>query len=155
FERASGRDLKPFFRWYGQAGTPEVRLECEWDEASAVLNLRLRQTTQPTPGQSDKAALVTPIRLGLLDEEGRPQAFRAPGAETAAEEAVLVLDQHEAEVRLEGVKRAPVISALRGFSAPVKLSTDAPLEHRFVRLASDPDLFNRWEAGQNLARDLM
>jgi aminopeptidase N len=155
FERATGRDLKPFFRGYGQAGTPEVRLEGDWDEASGVLNLRLRQTTQPTPGQSDKAALVTPIRLGLLDEEGRPQAFRAPGADQASDEAVLVLDQPEAEVRLEGVKRAPVISALRGFSAPVKLSTDAPLEHRFVRLASDPDLFNRWEAGQNLARDLI
>ena len=75
FERASGRDLSGFFRWYGQAGTPEVRIESEWDEASGALTLRLAQTTPPTPGQPDKASLVTPIRLGLLDEEGRPQAF--------------------------------------------------------------------------------
>jgi aminopeptidase N len=47
-----------------------------------------------------------------------------------------------------------VISALRGFSAPVNLTTDTrqgPL--RAVR--RDPDLFNRWEAGQTLARDLI
>ena len=155
FARASGRDLSSFFRWYGQAGTPEIRIESEWDEAVGVLALRLSQTTAPTPGQPDKASLVFPIRLGLLDEEGRPQAFRAPGDDQPVHETVLVLDQGEAEVRLEGVERAPVISALRGFSAPVKLSTDAPSEHRFVRLAGDPDLFNRWEAGQSLARDLI
>lgn len=155
FERASGRDLSRFFRWYGQAGTPEIRLESAWDPATGALDLRLAQTTPPTPGEADKASLVAPIRLGLLDEEGRPQAFRAPGADQPVQETVLVLDGAEAEVRLEGVKRAPVISALRGFSAPVKLCTDAPLEHRFVRLAADPDLFNRWEAGQSLARDLI
>jgi aminopeptidase N len=48
-----------------------------------------------------------------------------------------------------------VVSALRGFSAPVTLTTDAEPKDRYVLLASDPDLFNRWEAGQDLARDLM
>jgi aminopeptidase N len=155
FESVSGRDLSDFFRWYGQAGTPEIRLECEWDEAKKTVDLRLSQTTCPTPGQPEKAPLVAPLRLGLLDEDGRPQRFKAPGSDEAVDEAVLVLDRSEASFRLEGVERAPVLSALRGFSVPAKLSTDAPLEHRFVRLAADPDLFNRWEAGQNLARDLM
>jgi aminopeptidase N len=58
-------------------------------------------------------------------------------------------------VRLEGIARRPVISALRGFSAPVKLSTDAPGDDRYVLLAADPDLFNRWEASQDLAKALM
>ncbi len=47
------------------------------------------------------------------------------------------------------------VSALRGFSAPVNLSTDAPAKDAYVLLAADPDLFNRWEAGQGLARDLI
>ena len=48
-----------------------------------------------------------------------------------------------------------MISALRGFSAPVNLTSDAPAKDAYVLLAADPDLFNRWEAGQGLARDLI
>jgi aminopeptidase N len=48
-----------------------------------------------------------------------------------------------------------VISALRGFSAPVVLKTDAEPKDRYLQLAADPDLFNRWEAGQDLAADLI
>jgi aminopeptidase N len=48
-----------------------------------------------------------------------------------------------------------VLSALRGFSAPVKLTFEESPDDPFVRLAADPDLFNRWEAGQTLARDLI
>ena len=49
----------------------------------------------------------------------------------------------------------PVLSALRNFSAPVVLTTNAEAKDGYVLLAADPDLFNRWEAGQNLARDLI
>ena len=52
-------------------------------------------------------------------------------------------------------KRVPVVSALRGFSAPVNLTSNAPAKDAYVLLSSDPDLFNRWEAGQGLARDLI
>jgi aminopeptidase N len=155
FAETSGRDMDPFFQWYSQAGTPEVRIESDYDAAARTLTLNFTQTTAPTPGQLDKASLPVPVRLGLLDEEGRSLSFRLPGESATVEEAVLVVDKAEQSVRLEGVARPPVLSALRAFSAPVKLSTDAPPEHRFVRLASDPDLFNRWEAGQNLARDLI
>ena len=34
-----------------------------------------------------------------------------------------------------------MLSALRGFSAPVKLSIDEPEKDAYVRLAADPDLF--------------
>jgi aminopeptidase N len=48
-----------------------------------------------------------------------------------------------------------VVSLLRGFSAPVRLSAKTAAKDRYVLLAADPDLFNRWEAGQELARDLI
>jgi len=37
----------------------------------------------------------------------------------------------------------------------VVMRTDAEPKERYVQLASDPDLFNRWEAGQDLAADLI
>uniref|UniRef100_UPI002811ADB8 DUF3458 domain-containing protein n=1 Tax=Phenylobacterium sp. TaxID=1871053 RepID=UPI002811ADB8 len=85
--------------------------------------------------------------------EGAALAFERDGK--AMDETVVVLDQARTTVRLAGVDRPPVVSALRGFSAPVVLKTDAPPKDRYVQLAADPDLFNRWEAGQDLAAELM
>ena len=155
FAEVTDKDLTDFFAWYEQAGTPAVSIETAYDAQAKSLELKLRQQTAPTPGQAGKRALPTPIAIGLLDHDGRVQNFRAPGAATASDQAVIVLDEASRTVRLEGVERPPVLSALRGFSAPVKLTTDAPARDRYVLLAGDPDLFNRWEAGQELARDLI
>ncbi|MFN3585126.1 aminopeptidase N [Phenylobacterium sp.] len=153
FEDASGRDLSDFFAWYEQAGTPRVSLTSRYDETSRTLELKLSQETPPTPGQAYKRPLPIPVRLGLLDQEGRTLAFERDGQ--AVDETVVVLDEAQVTLTLSGVDRPPVVSALRGFSAPVVLKTDAPAKDRYVLLASDPDLFNRWEAGQELATDLI
>jgi aminopeptidase N len=145
FADASGQDLTRFFAWYEQAGTPQVSIEASWDEAASALDLTLRQTTAPTPGQPDKAALPIPVAFGLLDDDGRD----------LRPTEVVVLDSAERTMRIEGVDRLPVLSALRGFSAPVVLTTDAPVHDAYVLMSSDTDLFNRWEAGQGLARDLI
>ncbi|MFO1015714.1 MAG: aminopeptidase N [Caulobacteraceae bacterium] len=145
FAEVSGRDLSAFFKWYEQAGTPRVSIESAYDAEAKALDLILRQVTPPTDDQPEKVALPIPVALGLLDDDG----------EVLRETEVITLDTHETRVRIEGVGREPVLSALRGFSAPVILSTDAPQKDRYVLLAADPDLFNRWEAGQTLARDLI
>ena len=155
FAEVSGKDLTDFFAWYEQAGTPAVTITQSYDADAQALDLTIEQSTAPTPGQPDKRPLPIPLAIGLLDDDGRPQSFRAPGASEASEQSIIVIDQPGATVRLEGVARRPVLSPLRGFSAPVKLTTDAEPKDRYVLMASDPDLFNRWEAGQDLARDLI
>ena len=152
FAQASGQDLSAFARWYAQPGTPQVRIEALYDAAACELKLSL---TQVQPGRADAQPLVVPIRLGLLDEAGAPLAFVPPGGGAPVEEHVLVLDAFTAQATLADVARLPVLSALRGFSAPVKLTTDEPPKDAYVRLAHDVDLFNRWEAGQGLASDLI
>ena len=145
FAEASGRDLTNFFHWYEQAGTPSVAIEALYDPAAKALDLTFTQSTAPTPGQPQKRALPIPIALGLLDQDG--------GAMRDTE--VVILDKPVQRLRLEGVPDTPILSALRGFSAPVNLTTDAPARDAYGLLAADPDLFNRWEAGQSLARDLI
>jgi aminopeptidase N len=150
FAEASGRDLSGFMRWYGQAGTPEVRLESRYDPSAGALTLRLKQL-----GPEGRAwtPVPIPVRLGLLDGDGRALGFTCDGV--PAEEALIVCDSALTEVRLEGVTAQPVVSALRGFSAPVRLRSAAPAQDRYVLLAGDPDPFTRWEAGQELASDLI
>ncbi|MFI4975077.1 MAG: aminopeptidase N [Caulobacterales bacterium] len=145
FAVVSGRDLSTFFAWYEQAGTPHLHIEATYDRAARALDLRLQQATDPTPGQPDKRPLPIPVEFGLLDEDGRP----------LRESELIVLEEAETRLRIEGVARTPVVSALRGFSAPVTMTTDAPAKDAYVLLAADTDAFNRWESGQNLARGLI
>ena len=145
FAEVSGRDLAGFFAWYDQAGTPRVNIKSVYDAAAKTLDLTLAQSTAPTPGQPTKAPLPIPVSFGLLDQDGR----------CLRDTDLIVFDTPQHRVRLEGIEEAPVLSALRGFSAPVNLTTDAPAKDAYVRLASDVDLFNRWEAGQGLAQGLI
>ena len=145
FSEASGRDLSDFFGWYEQAGTPSVTIETAYDAEARAVTLTLSQSTAPTPGQPAKKALPIPVAIGLLSETG----------EVLRDTEVVLLDKDRMSVRWDGVAGAPILSALRGFSAPVNLATDARPADRYVLFASDPDLFNRWESGQTLARDLI
>ena len=145
FADVTGRDLSDFFHWYEQAGTPSVAIAALYDPAAQALDLTFTQSTAPTPGQPEKRPLPIPIAVGLLDQDGGPMR----------ETEVIVVDKPVQRVRLEGVPDTPILSALRGFSAPVNLVTDAPARDAYGLLAADPDLFNRWEAGQSLARDLI
>jgi len=153
FDEVTDRDLTPFFAWYEQAGTPKVMLTSAYDETARTLELEITQETPPTPGQPTKRALPLPVTLGLLDQDGRTQAFVRDGE--AMDQTVIVLEGARTKVTLTGVDERPVISALRGFSAPVMLESNAEARDRYVLLAGDPDLFNRWEAGQELARALI
>jgi aminopeptidase N len=145
FADVSGRDLAPFMRWYDQAGTPVVRVTEAYDAESGTYRLDFRQETPPTPGQPEKGPQVIPIRLGLI----------APaGGEYAAEET-LILDGTAASRVWTGMAERPIPSLLRGFSAPVKLDI-ARRDGDLLTLARhDTDPFNRWQALQDAATDLL
>ena len=69
---------------------------------------------------------------------------------------VVLLDTEAADFVFVDVPERPVPSLLRGFSAPVKMEVVDQTDDDLVFLmANDPDEFNRWEAGQRLARGLL
>ncbi|PWJ19258.1 aminopeptidase N [Jannaschia seohaensis] len=139
FEDATGRDLSQFALWYSQAGTPRVTVEESWEDG--VWRATLRQVVPDTPGQTDKIPMTIPVAWGLLD---------ADGAELRPTE-VFELSEAEGVIEVETASR-PVLSVLRGFSAPVILEHDQSDADRLVLLAHDTDPFNRWEAGRALAK---
>lgn len=152
-EDAAGIDLQQFRRWYGQAGTPKVTIEQEYDSDQKVLSLRLSQECPPTPEQSAKKPFHIPVAVGLLDQFGHDIPIRLEGEVSAGETTrVLELTQAEQTFRLIDVQTKPVLSALRNFSAPVRLESESIPADLAFRLAHDSDPFNRWEAGQLLAQ---
>ncbi|KAK1260755.1 hypothetical protein QJS04_geneDACA002053 [Acorus gramineus] len=63
--------------------------------------------------------------------------------------------QKEEEFVFSDITERPVPSLLRGYSSPVRLDSDLTDSDLYFLLAHDSDEFNRWEAGQILARKLM
>ncbi len=145
----SGRDLTQFSRWYAQAGTPTVTATGRFDTEHGTYTLTLMQTVPPTPGQPDKHPMLIPVRAALLSVDGRRLPLVVDG-QNAGDEIVLELDDATRTFVFSGLTTKPVPSLLRGFSAPVKLTTDDDEAALLFRLAHDDDAFNRVEAGGEL-----
>ena len=152
-EEANKADLAQFRRWYSQAGTPEVELTSEYDPQTQSFEIRLRQSHPPTPGQKETLALHIPVAIGLLGPEGQEYPLQLTGESepSAATTRILELRETEQRFRFTRLPGPPVVSALRGFSAPVILKQQRDAEELAFLFAHDPDFFNRWDAGQQLA----
>ena len=152
-EDANGVDLAQFRRWYGQAGTPELHLHAAYDAASGSLDLTVRQNCPPTPGQPVKLPFHVPLAIGLLGPDGSELPLRLEGEDQPhpVSTRILHVKTQEQRYRFVGLSDRPVVSALRGFSAPVKLHMERSYQELAFLFANDPDFFNRWDAGQELA----
>ncbi len=150
-EAANGVDLTQFRRWYAQAGTPVLNVRQTYNPSEQTLTLSISQTCPPTPGQAVKDPLHIPVTLGLLNNDGSVAACKLQGGGQAGNEVILELTQSTQDFIFESLPEKPVVSILRGFSAPVKLVMEQSLEELAFLLSYDSDTFNRWEAGQKLA----
>ncbi|HZN47293.1 MAG TPA: DUF3458 domain-containing protein, partial [Ramlibacter sp.] len=155
-EQASGMDLGQFRLWYAQAGTPRLTVRDRYDADSRSYELTVTQTCPPTPGQPVKKPMHMPLAVGLLGPEGRDLALRLEGDQASrGKSAVLPLRKETEVFRFLDVPAKPVPSLGRDFSAPVVIEyayDEAALQHL---LSYDSDPFNRWEAGQRLAMNLL
>ena len=140
FEDTTGRDLTQFKRWYSQAGTPRLSVTEDWDHGK--LTLTFKQHTPPSAATPAPQPLVLPIAVGLIDQDG----------DEVEPTVVLEMTQAEQSFVFDNLGTRPVVSILRGFSAPVVLTQDLSDADRAHLLAYDTDPFNRWEQGRILAR---
>ncbi|MEE2800388.1 MAG: aminopeptidase N [Pseudomonadota bacterium] len=153
-EDANGADFTQFKRWYSQAGTPRLNVRSEYDAASREYRLHFSQVCPPTPGQPEKQPQVIPVRMALLDRDGNEIPLQLEG-KALGNEAVVSITEAEQTLVFENVPNCPLPSLLRGFSAPVKLSYPYSRDDRVFLAKHDPDGFNRWEAAQGLAVDVL
>ncbi|MBT8495836.1 MAG: aminopeptidase N, partial [Deltaproteobacteria bacterium] len=167
-EDASGIDLEQFRRWYSQAGTP--RLEVADSYQDGIYKLRIDQSCAPSPGQPDKQPFHIPVAIGLLDDSGRDMLGKvgegngyqieveAPiRTENPKGDGTLILhvDRDSQEIVFSGLKSRPVLSFLRGFSAPVNVSIERSQADSGFLARHDSDGFARWDAGQRLLLDVV
>ena len=153
---AGEMDLGQFALWYSQAGTPQLVARGAYNVAEKTFTLTLSQSCPATPGQPDKSALHIPLSLGLLGQNGEQLpltlADESPRGETSR---IIHLREAEESFCFTGLDQEPTPALLRGFTAPVKL--DYPYSHEQLALltAHEPDPFCRWEAGQQMAAQVI
>jgi aminopeptidase N len=156
FEDACGRDLSQFRLWYAQSGTPEIEARGEYDAERKTYALSLKQRLAPTPGQPVKKPMHMPIRVGLVGESGRRLPLTLDGENAVGpDERVLELTQSDQRFLFVNIEEPPLLSLGRRFSVPAKIRSDLGRRERAALMARDADAFNRWEAGQTLAREVM
>jgi aminopeptidase N len=150
-EDANNLSLTQFKRWYKAAGTPVVEVESYYDAVAKTYSLTFKQSCEEP--------FLIPIELGLIGRNGQElNVMLAPGLinkRGAYEQGIFKLTEKEQVLVFADVKEEPVPSLLRDFSAPVKLNYDFSRDQLLFLMQHDRDGFNRWDAGQNLALDVI
>jgi aminopeptidase N len=147
---ANRYNLDQFQRWYEQSGTPGVSIERVHNAETGRLSLWVRQQPGQTKGIDNQPFLI-PLKLSLFTQDGRKLALDAKGSD----ELVLSVDQEIQVFNFDGIDDQPLVSAFRGFSAPVTVDSDLESQEYARLMIYDDDPFNRWDAGQQYASQLL
>ena len=137
--------IEDFIDWYRQPGTPVVSGHQDYDSATQILTITLRQQTRHVAGFDAPKPLPIPVATALFDKDS--------GAIVA--ERMLLLDQATQTFTFENVVSEPVVSLLRDFSAPVQLNYDYQDEDLAFLLKYENNGFNRWQVTQMLVNRIL
>ena len=137
----SGRDLTQFMRWYRQAGTPILKVSSAFDEANRTLRLALTQEPPSVASDMSHEPYVIPVLYQVIDQD--TGSILVP-------EALLELTDRSLTVEHTITDGTPVVSILRGLSAPVKPVYERSVDALCALAAFDDDGVSRWDAIQAL-----
>ncbi|MBM63637.1 MAG: aminopeptidase N [Acidobacteria bacterium] len=153
---ANGRDLTQFERWYLVPGTPVVQVSDEYDAESQRRTFKFTQMVPARLKSGEALPLHIPVAFGLIGPDGVDRPLRLVGEEQpGATTRVLELTEVSQDFVFEDVPPDSVPSYLRGFSAPVELHCKRSHAAHAFAMRHESDAFNRWEAGQQFAAELL
>ena len=144
---ASGIDLTQFKLWYSQSGTPELTITDSYDEKSKHYYLTIEQNTPATLDQAEKKALHIPVDIELYQHNG--EIIKLEHNQLPIHH-VLNLTQAKQQFVFDNVNEKPIISLLRDFSAPVKMTYDYQDSDLIFLMQHATNAFSRYDAAQML-----
>ena len=148
---ANDVNLEQFELWYSQNGTPRVQVRESWDAEKGEYTLHFEQQQPDSFKGEDWQPMHIPVKLALLNSDG--QAI--PLFDDGRAEMVYELKNAQQKLTFAGLPEKPQVSLLRGFSAPVILDFPRSPEQQAFIMAHDTDAFNRWDAAQSMAMDVI
>lgn len=151
-----GKEFNIFRRWYEQAGTPKLTLNTNYDAAKQEYTITIKQNNPAVgiePKDKVKPPLHIPVAIGLLSQTGHPLGINYAGK--TQETVLLELKDSSQTWTFNDIPEQPVLSILRGFSAPVIIENKRSFSDLSILAKNDPDPFARWDATQNAALDYL
>jgi len=134
-------DIEGVARWFYLAGRPALRITTK--QEGATVTVRVQRTDQ----LADDPPVTIPVVLGFHLLDGTITTVRVAGAPCATHLLMVTSRDQTFTAAAEG---PIIVSALRGYSAPVDLAIDAPLAHLVALMTGDDDPFIRWWASEAL-----
>jgi len=144
-EDVSGQNLSQFYLWYSQSGTPVVQTEASFDFNTKEFHLTLKQSCGATPNQpeSEKKPFMLPVNVALFDKDSGEQLQLVRNGKSNAEETLLMKNAKET-FTFESIKKPPIVSLNRNFTAPIYLQHPQSIEEMAFLMTHDTDPFNRY-----------
>ncbi|BBB22513.1 aminopeptidase N [Abyssogena phaseoliformis symbiont OG214] len=128
---ANNFDFSQFMHWYSQPGTPKVSITSEYNQNDKTFKVSISQHSQ--------CDYFFPLKFALLDDTG-----------IELESGVLTVKDKEQVFTFNNIDAEPTPSWLRGFSAPIKLTSDLTFKQKIFLVGNDSDAFNQWDNAQQL-----
>lgn len=147
-------DLAQMHNWYVQHGTPLLSVQTTFNAEEQTFTLHVQQSIPKVKqGGGEEKPLLIPIKAALFSSDGLPVPLTLKDSSSKVEnnEALLVLTEPAKSFTFTGVEKPPVLSFLRGFSAPVNLDFTQSDEELAILVSCDTDSFVCWESMQTLA----
>jgi aminopeptidase N len=135
---ANQRDLTLFSTWYSHAGTPRLQVTDRYDAAKKTYRISFKQL--------GASVFHIPVRMGLLGKDGK---------DLENSQRLLELTEAEHTFTFENIASKPTPSIFRDFSAPVYCHFPYSDDDLAFLATNDSDLFNRWDALQQLCTRVM
>ena len=151
-QEASGFDLEHFKLWYSQSGTPQVNVKTDFNKEEKTFSLSLTQSYL-SPTQKEQKPYFFPFKLGLLNESGHENKLELMESQNQPliGKGILLISKEEETFTFKSMKKEPIMSLNRNFSAPIKVHTSYSLDQYAFLMGHDSDEFNRFEASQTIA----
>lgn len=149
---ANGVDFSLFKRWYSQAGTPVLDVETSFNALQETYTVQVTQSCRDTPETEVKKPFTMPLSMGLVGDDGPMTDVQTADGQLPDKQGTftLPLSKEKQQFIFSGVRKKPVLSFLRNFSAPVRVNYKRPAQELSCLMARDSDPFNRWNAAQEL-----
>ena len=150
-EVSNNTNLKQFYLWYSQAGTPEIKILPSYDVKKKKLILKIKQSIPDTPKQKNKKAMLIPLKISLFDLEGKRLFL---DKDKSKKELTIILKNKSHTFYYENIEEDPAISINRGFTSPVKINLKQDKNKLEILMMHDNDPFKKWDGVNQYLLDL-
>ena len=163
-EEANNYCLKQFMHWYSQSGTPHVSVIRKWDKKDQTLTLDFEQNITKNENNQNNPPLQIPLSMTLIssngqnikgkliNEKNKNMAWSYSDREILGQ--INTVKTSIQWVPSEPQEQSPIIMLNRNFSAPINVEHDLSFEELGKIMLYDDDIFNRWQAQQQMVQEL-